>query len=97
VSGGSPSPAATCPSPQHSPRRRGEGESCQSPSPRLRGEGRARFSGRVRGTRRHQQLTLFIPLVALVLPLALAGCGKRGPPEPPPGEPVTYPRTYPSE
>jgi predicted small lipoprotein YifL len=36
-------------------------------------------------------------ILALVLPLALAGCGKRGPPEPPPGEPVTYPRTYPSE
>ena len=36
-------------------------------------------------------------ILTLVLPLALAGCGKRGPPEPPPGEPVTYPRTYPSE
>ena len=36
-------------------------------------------------------------LLAFVVALALAGCGKRGPPEPPPGEPVTYPRSYPSE
>ncbi len=36
-----------------------------------------------------------ILLVALLLPLA--GCGRRGDPIPPPGEPVTYPRTYPSE
>jgi predicted small lipoprotein YifL len=62
------------------------------PSPRLRGEGGTRFSGRVRG-----QLSLDVALLALVISLALAGCGKRGPPEPPPGEPVTYPRTYPSE
>ena len=36
-------------------------------------------------------------LFVVVVSLALAGCGKRGPPEPPPGEPVTYPRNYPSE
>jgi len=67
---------------------------CLSPPPsgRTRGEGGARFSGRVRGTQ-----ALVLVLLALVLPLALVGCGKRGPPEPPPGEPVTYPRTYPSE
>lgn len=39
--------------------------------------------------------------LALFLALALAGslaaCGKKGPPEPPPGEKSTYPRTYPSE
>jgi predicted small lipoprotein YifL len=28
--------------------------------------------------------------------LALAACGKKNNPQPPPGEPVTYPRAYPS-
>jgi len=32
----------------------------------------------------------------IVLALALAGCGRKGAPQPPPGEPITYPRTYPS-
>jgi hypothetical protein len=36
-------------------------------------------------------------LCALALTLALAGCGKRNAPEPPPDVPDTYPRTYPSE
>jgi predicted small lipoprotein YifL len=37
--------------------------------------------------------------VALLLLLAapLAACGKKGLPEPPPGEPNTYPRTYPAQ
>jgi len=35
-------------------------------------------------------------LVLLLIALALAGCGKKGNPQPPPGEPDTYPRTYPS-
>jgi predicted small lipoprotein YifL len=34
--------------------------------------------------------------VLLVLGLALAGCGKKGDPRPPPDEPNTYPRVYPS-
>jgi predicted small lipoprotein YifL len=34
-------------------------------------------------------------LLALLLPLA--ACGKKGPLEPPTGEPNTYPRQYPSE
>lgn len=40
-------------------------------------------------------------IVALVLVLTvsavLAGCGKKGNPQPPPGEPSTYPRTYPAQ
>jgi len=36
-------------------------------------------------------------LCALVLSLALAGCGKRNAPEPPPDAPGTFPRPYPSE
>ena len=36
-------------------------------------------------------------LVVLVIAVALAGCGKKGNPQPPPDVPNTYPRTYPSE
>jgi len=35
-------------------------------------------------------------LILLVLGLALAGCGKKGAPQPPPDQPNTFPRTYPS-
>ena len=35
-------------------------------------------------------------LVICFIALALAGCGKKGNPQAPPGEPDTYPRTYPS-
>lgn len=35
-------------------------------------------------------------LVALALAAALAACGKKGPPKPPEGEEITYPRTYPT-
>ncbi len=36
-------------------------------------------------------------LILLLIGLAVAGCGKKGNPQPPPDEPNTYPRTYPSE
>ncbi|HUZ71850.1 MAG TPA: hypothetical protein VMU87_02585 [Stellaceae bacterium] len=38
-----------------------------------------------------------LALVVLLLALPLADCGKKGAPEPPPGVPNTYPRTYPHE
>jgi predicted small lipoprotein YifL len=34
--------------------------------------------------------------VLCLIVLALAGCGKKGAPQPPPDEPNTYPRVYPS-
>jgi predicted small lipoprotein YifL len=29
--------------------------------------------------------------------ISLAGCGKKGPPQPPPGVPNTYPQNYPAQ
>jgi len=36
-------------------------------------------------------------MVVLIVTAILAGCGKKGNPTPPPGEPVTYPRPYPAQ
>jgi predicted small lipoprotein YifL len=36
-------------------------------------------------------------LALLILALSLAACGKKAAPEPPPGVPNTFPRTYPSQ
>jgi predicted small lipoprotein YifL len=41
--------------------------------------------------------TLLRTLAMLLIVAALAACGKRGTPQPPPGEPDTYPRAYPRE
>jgi predicted small lipoprotein YifL len=38
---------------------------------------------------------LLVILLAGIAAAPLAACGKRGPPDPPPGEPNTYPRSYP--
>jgi len=40
---------------------------------------------------------LFRALAVLMITLALVGCGKKGGLQPPPDEPNTYPRSYPSE
>jgi predicted small lipoprotein YifL len=36
-------------------------------------------------------------ILAIALVLLIAACGKKGDPQPPPGEPNVYPRQYPSE
>jgi predicted small lipoprotein YifL len=36
-------------------------------------------------------------ILAVAVVLLLAACGKKGAPRPPPDEPITYPRNYPSE
>ncbi|HEY1504608.1 MAG TPA: lipoprotein [Stellaceae bacterium] len=41
-------------------------------------------------------ITWRIAAVTLVA-LALAGCGKKGPPGPPPGVPNIYPQVYPQQ
>jgi predicted small lipoprotein YifL len=48
--------------------------------------------------RRPQSLLRVTSRVALVLlvAVALTGCGRKGNPQPPPGEQNQYPRTYPS-
>jgi len=38
----------------------------------------------------------FLAALLVVASLALAGCGKKGPPQPPPGVPNTYPQNYPA-
>ena len=35
-------------------------------------------------------------LAALLIAVALTGCGKKGAPQPPPDEPNTFPRSYPN-
>ena len=36
-------------------------------------------------------------IVVLMVAALLAGCGKKGNPMPPAGEPVTWPRSYPAQ
>ena len=36
-------------------------------------------------------------ILAIALVLLIAACGKKGDPQPPPGQPNVYPRIYPSE
>jgi predicted small lipoprotein YifL len=53
--------------------------------------------GRTRAERPRSflRLTSQVALVLLVA-VALTGCGRKGNPQPPPGEQNQYPRTYPS-
>jgi predicted small lipoprotein YifL len=53
--------------------------------------------GRMRAGRPRSflRLTSRVALVLLVA-VALTGCGRKGNPQPPPGEQNQYPRTYPS-
>jgi predicted small lipoprotein YifL len=36
-------------------------------------------------------------LAVVLVALAVAGCGKKGQPSPPPGVPNTYPQNYPAQ
>jgi len=57
-----------------------------------------RLEGRRRGMLPHSTgMWLRSGLIMLLVTLALAGCGKKNAPGPPPDEPNTFPRTYPSE
>ncbi len=47
-------------------------------------------------TRRPVRRRAFTVFALLLIAVALVGCGKKGLPQPPPDEPNTYPRTYPS-
>ena len=49
------------------------------------------------GGARAIRLSAGITLLALILSLALGGCGKKNAPQQPPDVPITYPRPYPSE
>jgi len=62
--------------------------------------------GASRGASRSTQIPAAAPsrkgqvasaLVVILIALVIAGCGKKGNPQPQPGVPDTYPRTYPSE
>jgi predicted small lipoprotein YifL len=53
-------------------------------------------SGHLEGRTVPVQAVIGRALILLVVALALAGCGKKGSPQPPPDEPNTYPRVYPS-
>jgi predicted small lipoprotein YifL len=49
----------------------------------------------MRKARRRVRWLAAVLIIALALP-ALTACGKRGQPEPPPGQKSTYPGTYPN-
>jgi len=46
---------------------------------------------------RRQRSTAMQLVAVLLVALALAGCGKKGDPQPPPDQPNTFPRNYPRE
>lgn len=59
-------------------------------------EGRtARVQHTLRNTRPRNKIAMQL-IAMLLIALALAGCGKKGAPQPPPDEPNTFPRAYPN-
>jgi predicted small lipoprotein YifL len=47
------------------------------------------------GRSRHYEVAIRL-IAVLLIAVALAGCGKKGAPQPPPDEPNTFPRSYPN-
>jgi predicted small lipoprotein YifL len=45
----------------------------------------------------HRRLPMAQIVMVVMVAVMLAGCGKKGNPVPPPGEPNTYPRLYPQQ
>jgi predicted small lipoprotein YifL len=48
------------------------------------------------GTGSASKIVVIRVLVLLLIAITLAGCGKKGAPQPPPDEPNTFPRSYPN-
>jgi len=44
-----------------------------------------------------RRLPLAQIVIVMMVAAMLTGCGKKGNPVPPPGQPNTYPRTYPAQ
>jgi predicted small lipoprotein YifL len=56
------------------------------------------MDSRFRGNDEKKQIRVLVPIIAMLLvAVTLAGCGKKGAPQPPPGVPDTYPQNYPKE
>ena len=63
--------------------------------PRKRGSRKTALDSRLRGNDEWKKRVLVIGV--MLAALALAGCGKKGAPQPPPGVPNTYPQNYPAQ
>ena len=68
-----------------------------SPTPPLARRGPPSPALRERKPSAARRVRVLAGIALCVFIMALAGCGKKGPPTAPPDEPNTYPRPYPSE
>jgi predicted small lipoprotein YifL len=66
-----------------------------TPPPRRRGSSDGRTDSRLRGNDGWKNRAMVIGV--LLVALTLVSCGKKGPPQPPPGVPNTYPQNYPQQ
>jgi predicted small lipoprotein YifL len=68
----------------------------RSAGARLEGRTALLLSSGAFSTQSKPKIVLIRLLVLLFIVVALAGCGKKGAPQPPPDEPNTFPRSYPN-